>query len=91
MKSGDVNAVRECIASGSDVNEQREDCETALMFAAENGFLDIVKYLAAHVCINGGGDRFSGSGRGEAVGTQATEYDRAIHALDGKCRSKGGG
>ena len=46
--------------------------------------------FAAHVRVDGGGDRVSGSGRGEAIGTQATEYDRAIHARDGRRRSKGG-
>ena len=45
VKAGDVNAVRECIASGAEVNERREDGETALMFEAESGNSDIVKYL----------------------------------------------
>lgn len=45
----------------------------------------------AHVRVDGGGDRVSGSDCRETVGTQATEYDSAIHARDGRLRPSSGG
>lgn len=45
---GKVDVVRLLIESGADVNIQDDDGSTALMCAAEHGYLDIVNTLAVH-------------------------------------------
>lgn len=45
LKTGDVNAVREFISSGADVNERMKEDETPLMRAAREGNIDIARLL----------------------------------------------
>ena len=44
-KSGDLDAVKEAIKNGSNVNKRGEFQKTPLMIACENGHLEIVKFL----------------------------------------------
>lgn len=45
---GKLDVVRLLMECGADVNIQDDDGSTALMCAAEHGYLDIVNALAAH-------------------------------------------
>ena len=45
LKTNDIDAVREFISSGADVNERMKDDETPLMRATLKGDIDIVKLL----------------------------------------------
>jgi ankyrin repeat protein len=45
ISNNDLQRVRELIQAGVDVNEPLEDRDTVLMFAAREGYLDIVKIL----------------------------------------------
>lgn len=45
---GKVDVVRLLLESGADINIQDDDGSTALMCAAEHGYLDIVNTLAGH-------------------------------------------
>ena len=42
---GDTEAVKSAVESGADVNAKDKDGKTALMYASERGFEDIVRYL----------------------------------------------
>ena len=44
-QTGDLDAVKQLIESGVDVNSKTRYSATALSFAAEKGHLEIVKYL----------------------------------------------
>ena len=46
-KSGDAAAVEQLIAGGADVSEQDAGLNTALIWAADKGHLEVVRVLAA--------------------------------------------
>lgn len=44
-EAGQLDAVKDLVSKGENVNARNWARETALMFAARNGHLDVVKYL----------------------------------------------
>lgn len=48
VSHGNLEMVQLLLATGADINLQDEDGSTALMCAAENGRIDIVKHLLSH-------------------------------------------
>ena len=47
-KQGDIEKIRECLASDININAVNSDGKTALMWASKNGHFEIVKYLIAN-------------------------------------------
>ena len=53
VKNNDLEIVKFLISSGYNINIEDNYYKTPLMYASENGYLDIVKYLINNECERG--------------------------------------